>query len=661
MDDDEIEELRARLSRLSGPARVPLLHELGQALAQRHWRTGVGTPAARPDLDAAIEAFQECCRWLRPDDGYRPLIAGQLGQLLANRYAIYLTAETDRETGLQLMTEALAAVRAPVHRDLLRLELGQLHLGRVVCDLRSAQRLVAAMRTSARDSYAAEADQATAYFQVVLDGPSSEEIAAAARALLELAAVVKELAGAVGGFDAGRLTRAVLGVQRTRKRLAEVPHAGDLQAADFVDRPVAHVRAREPERAPRPAPPRPEPVTLGVDDLRRALRERIVRGADLWTAISWRLRPDAASDARLVDDWVALATLVRHHGGETATDRLLLAAGLYLRGRLWDEQDWPDAAAHLRAIADRLPAEPPTVVALAAELAARLGDPAVNKALANAFAEVVTAMRTSGAGAWAIPWSGGLVRLSAATGTFDVGPAGPVPGRTLIAGRRLVPGLTGTISYVSSAAEIVALAGRKAPPITADAVFLADPCGEDACASIDALTIRQRFYPASTGLGRVVTEPAAPGGPKDVLSHLDASMLSLDCGVNPDGSLRLAGPARLTPAQIAAYAKPTGGLAIVPSAGPGFWALADALLAAGFTGVIGWLRPVPRTIASLALYVLHAHLAKDNADPAEAVRATREWLADPTRAVPPDLPAPYAVTLTYGDLSPAEALVQRGR
>lgn len=649
------------LGDVSGPARAPRLHQLGQELAQRYWRTGVGTPEGRPDLDAAIEAFRECCEWLRPDDGYRPLIAGQLGQLLASRYAVYLTGESDRETGIALMEEALAAVRAPVHRDLLRLELGQLYLGRVTRQLRSPQQLLAA-----RHSYAAEAAKATACFQAVLDdGPAGVELAAAARAMLELAAVVDDLGGAVGGLDPGRLMRAARGVQRARTLLAAMPHAGELDAADFVDRPVAHIRPPAPRPpAPRRAPSRaerPQPAPPDVDDLRRALRERIVRGADPWVAVSWRLRPDAEPDARLVDDWVALATLVRHHGGETVTDRLLLAAGLYLRGRLWDEEDWPAASAQLCAIADRLPGEPPSVVAVAAELAARLGDPAVDRALAGAFAEVVAAMRTSGAGGWAIPWSGGLVRLSAATGAFEVGPAAPAPGRTLLCGRRLVPGLTGPVSYVSSPAEIVALAPLPPPPITAGAVFLADPCGEDPHASIDALTIRRRFYPAAIGLGRVVIEPAARGEPKDVLAHLNASMLSLDCGVEPDGALRLPGPAPLTPAEIAAYSGPAGGLAVVPSAGPGFWALADALLAAGLTGVIGWQRAIPRAVASLAVYVLHAHLTGDHPDPAEAVSATREWLADPARQIPPDLPAPYAVTLAYGDLSPGAALVLRGR
>src|SRR3954469_24552203 len=210
------------LGNVSGPARAPLLHQLGQELAQRYWRTGGGTPEGRPDLDAAIEAFGECCGWLRPDDGYRPLIAGQLGQLLASRYAIYRTGETDRETGIALMEEALAAVCAPVHRDLLRLELGQLYLGRVLRQLRSPQQLLAA-----RHSYAAEAAKAAACFQAVLDdGPASAELAAAARAMLELAAVVDDLDGAAGGLDPGRLTRAALGVRRARTLLAAMPHAG---------------------------------------------------------------------------------------------------------------------------------------------------------------------------------------------------------------------------------------------------------------------------------------------------------------------------------------------------------------------------------------------------------------------------------------------------
>jgi hypothetical protein len=406
--DDEIEELRDRLKRLSGPARMPVLHELGQALAMRHWRTGVGTQAARADLDAAIEALRECCRWLKPDDGYRPMIAGQLGQLLAARYAIQPIGEADRETGIELMEESLAAVHGAVHRDLLRVELGQLYLGRVLRGLRTPHRFLAESR-----SYAGEVEKATGCFQAVLDdGPATAELETVARALLELAVVLKGLARP-GGIDMGRLARAMAAVQRARKKMAEAS-----PTADVLDRPVAHVVVPEPRRPPRsapehpsrpapgrsaaesrPAPARPatrrlESAVPDLDELRRTLNGRIVRWGDPLIAVSWRLRPDAATDARLVDDWVALATLIRFHGGATVADRLTLAAGLHLRGCLWDEPD-PAAVAAVREIVDRLPGEPPSAVALAAELALLLADPALDRALTGAFgvssiAEILT-------------------------------------------------------------------------------------------------------------------------------------------------------------------------------------------------------------------------------------------------------------------------------
>jgi hypothetical protein len=61
--------------------------------------------------------------------------------------------------------------------------------------------------------------------------------------------------------------------------------------------------------------------------------------------------------------------------------------------------------------------------------------------------------------------------------------------------------------------------------------------------------------------------------------------------------------------------------------------------------------------------VLQARLVQDRADPADAVRQVRDWLADPARATVPDLPAGYTATLAYADLADpmiGSALVHRG-
>jgi hypothetical protein len=55
-----------------------------------------------------------------------------------------------------------------------------------------------------------------------------------------------------------------------------------------------------------------------------------------------------------------------------------------------------------------------------------------------------------------------------------------------------------------------------------------------------------------------------------VLGRLDASMLTLGCDVDPDGTLRLAG-SDLSPAAVAGYRGPAGGgLVVLPPTSPGF-------------------------------------------------------------------------------------------
>lgn len=91
---------------------------------------------------------------------------------------------------------------------------------------------------------------------------------------------------------------------------------------------------------------------------------------------------------------------------------------------------------------------------------------------------------------------------------------------------------------------------------------------------------------------------------------------------------------------------------------------ADGLLAAGLTGVVGWLWPVVESVAVLMRFVLHAQLVDEGLHPADAVRAVHRWMLDPDRTEPSYLPAGYAAAVEGMDLTDPTywaALCHRGR
>lgn len=164
--------------------------------------------------------------------------------------------------------------------------------------------------------------------------------------------------------------------------------------------------------------------------------------------------------------------------------------------------------------------------------------------------------------------------------------------------------------------------------------------------------------------GRAAVPVDGAGTAADLLARLGASMLHLGCAVSATGALLLAGGSELTPAKIAAAGRtgrPGGGLVVLPPAGAGFAALADAFLTAGCTGVVGWLCPVPDRMATAVHLALHVRLVTERLDPAAAVHAVRRWLRTPERPAPPHLPAAYVAELATIDLREfADALVHRG-
>ncbi|WP_117672034.1 hypothetical protein [Micromonospora sp. MW-13] len=679
--EDTEKELRARLTRLTGTARTRPLLELFQILADRYWRAGPGQPVGLPALDEAIDCLAEAYGHLRPGDPMRAQVASHLGWFLGTRQAMHGGPESDRQRAIGLLEEGVAATNLPpVFTCVARLNLGQLYLAAVVRGLQSLETstlLAGADHRPAR----AEAERAIDCFQQVLAADLlGAEIAEGARAMLTCAETVRDL---LGGLDAGLLTgtsidfgpvmRAMATMQEVQRRMADGVEAGRMPrlpnlpgarataTVDPLDFPVTVLHGPEPvpsagDRARRSA----APVDLAA--LRRALRERVAGGGDPHAALAALLRPDAPPPpAGLVDDLVGLATSVTHAAGAAATaaDRTVLAVALYLRGRDDADDGWGDvdddvraAAVTLSTAADALPADPSGAVPLAVDLARLLDgrnpEGRVGDALHDRFVPVARALH--GVRVQALAWSrpnGTRLLLHTDDGRFRDGrPDGALPPRVVVVGAEPLPDDDAVISHVASARQAGELAGRVPLRVTEAPVLVVDPRGGHDEAGLVRLC--RRLYPRAVVLGRADGGSDGPGTPEEVRRRLDASMLHLTCGVSVTGALELAGPADLDPAAITGRTTRTateGGLVILPPAGDGSGPLAEAFLAAGFTGVVGWARPVPRPVATLMLAVLHTGLVRGGLRPAAAVRAVRRWLASPDRRTPAGLtPAPMDVT-----------------
>lgn len=259
------------------------------------------------------------------------------------------------------------------------------------------------------------------------------------------------------------------------------------------------------------------------------------------------------------------------------------------------------------------------------------------------------------------------------------------------AGRHLVADLT--LSYAASVRQVIELTRRRRLPVTHDPVFIVNPRGDREWASAEAMVLRRMFHPRSTGLGRLVEQVDGAARPDRLLAHLPgrdtpgSGLLHVDCGLVGDGDPRDAvpghdcdppdavssqgggagpalqigtvdEPALLTAEHIRRQGRTrpvdsAGGLAILPATAHPHTAirLADALLDAGLSGVIGWWWPVPQPVAALMLLVLHSKLVDERLPAAEAVTAVQRWMLDPGRRSPVSLPAGHATTMAGTDLT----------
>ncbi|XVV14274.1 hypothetical protein ACQP2X_07995 [Actinoplanes sp. CA-131856] len=252
---------------------------------------------------------------------------------------------------------------------------------------------------------------------------------------------------------------------------------------------------------------------------------------------------------------------------------------------------------------------------------------------------IAAAVRKLGAAAllYAHP-SGHLLRLDAATARLDVPDS--VPSEKLLVAGLLPDACASEISYVSSGAQAIQLATRDAA--TGAGLFVVNPRGDRDPAMPEVMAVRRLFYPESLCAGRALEPVDAPGTAADVLRDLPtAGLTHLACGINGTEA-ELADGTRLDLATL-----PAGGGLLILAEGP-----ADpALLDAGLTGVVGWLRPVPPPVAALALFMLHLHLVDDRMAPAAAVAAVRRWMSDADRPLSPLLTGAHLHTVGTTDLT----------
>ncbi|MGC5052864.1 hypothetical protein ACLQ2S_15585 [Micromonospora sp. DT48] len=685
MNTDREAQLRAQLTRSTGPARLRPLTELSQILADRYWRIGPGQATALPALTEAIDCLTEAYDLFEAVDPLRAQVAAHLGWLLNTRHTVHGGPDTDRQTAIARLEEAVAAVGLPpVLTTIARFSLGQLYLHRLVrgLDGHGVGRLLSGAAPD--PDGVAEAERAVDCFrQVIAADQMGAETREVSKVMLELAEAVRDLLsrsnqGATTAFDLTPIIQLMTKLQQMQQRtgglLAEfsMPPLFDFSppaTVDPLDRPVVVVTVPDPaEDAVLPATPRPA-VAPDPAALRRALRERVADDGDPYLALAALLRPDTPTPPGLVDDLVGLATAAVHAAGAAATaaDRVALAVALYLRGTNDTDDGWGNggddlrsATALLLAAADALPAEPSGVDPIAVELAELLGE-AVRDTVHARFAPVAEALRAVRVAALAWPRADDTLLLRTETGCFDRVPTGrDLPDRVVVVGTDpLAAGDAVVVSYVGTARQAAELATRVPMRVTEAPVIVADPRGGRVTAELDRL---RRLYPRSVVLGGDGSGTDGTGTPDEVLAHLDASMLHLDCAIDTDGSLALAGPAELTPAMIAVrggHARSEGGLAVLPPGGAGSGLLADALLTVGFTAVVDWVRPVPRTVATLMLTLLHTELVRGGLRPAAAVRAVGRRLQDPARIAPAQLP-PALTAADLADPAYRTAMVLRG-
>lgn len=385
MSDEVIARLRAELDGLTGAARLVPLTKLGQALTQRLWRLGMGTPAVLTDLNDAIAVFTEAHGYMRDDDNLRGNVAALLGLLLGTRHSAYTNDERDCEHGTRMLEEALAwpNLAAPL-RGMCRIQLGQLSIMKAMLVFQAPGAAMGLVTGSVPPGVAGEADRAVECFrQVLADPTTTEEMTEAAESMLAMAETVRTTVGSTGaaGLDLQRLMDAMAKMQKLRDRFTQGAGPGgfrgtgsflafsDIQSIvtmDPIDRPVPVMRAAAPVREPEPRVP-VAPASADHDDLRRVLHGKLAgdgAAEPVWMSAAALLLPEAPTpDVDAIDELVALARMVVDETADeadvAAVDWFVLAVTLCLRDRVDRDGDRADRLAGAESLVTAVRTVPP--------------------------------------------------------------------------------------------------------------------------------------------------------------------------------------------------------------------------------------------------------------------------------------------------------------
>jgi len=249
------------------------------------------------------------------------------------------------------------------------------------------------------------------------------------------------------------------------------------------------------------------------------------------------------------------------------------------------------------------------------------------------------------------------------------------------------------ISYAASGRQLIDAAGRDALPLTSSPVVVGDPSGTLPGALREAQAIMSSHYPAARYLG--AESPGwdqiadGAGTPDEVLAYLPAvgrpgaSVLHLGChgmvaDTAPGRSCLIL--ARDTELRVDAILRQASGRP--PNASGGLVSLAactsdvgaaeydealtpaTAFLAAGAVTVVGARWQVRDSHTMLLMFMFHYFMAHHACSPRDALRCAQQWMLDPCRTAPPEMPPELASHTRAGGLSKViawAAFVHQGR
>ncbi|HZN73134.1 MAG TPA: hypothetical protein VFC00_15810 [Micromonosporaceae bacterium] len=428
MPSELISQLRAEIDPLKGPARLPGLLRLAQALATEYTTTGPGAPAGKPCLDEGITRLAEAYGYVQAGDPLRVHIALTLGHHLSIRYLTHGGAGDDCDRAIALLQTAVGSAGPQgLEPTLGRVLLGQLLLSRAAAYIQTQQPGIAARGGGYPPTRATEdAGRAETYLRAVVDGePVSDELMTVARMMLEMTAAIRALLRAMSGdirdMDLSRLTGMAATMQQVQERMRQggglgyrLPQNGffdislsQLAAADPTEWPVPVVLGEEPavEAAVVTAPLAiaAEPPDADPDSLRGQLSALLPAGDDsageVWQMAADLLLPGApAPDVAAVDKMVALASTLAELPGadptQAAIDAYVLAVTLLLRDRVDGHSTGADRRAGAKALltaAQRIPLSHPAGVVILRSLGAFLSGSrpldSIEAAVADGYAD----------------------------------------------------------------------------------------------------------------------------------------------------------------------------------------------------------------------------------------------------------------------------------